>query len=276
MRCGICTWILGTMDLEEMAAHAARIGFDGIELLADVDRYTASDVMRIVGNHGLEILSMTPADADPAHPDAAIRDRAIDRYFRMLDLAAGVGAPTLGFHGAVGRVRPLSDPQEEECLLLDSAQRVASRAEDLGIDLAIELLNRYESHLLNRVEQGIRFAELIGSSHVGLLLDTYHMNLEEADPGDAVLQAGSWLRLLHLADSNRRGIGRGHIRFGDVFDGLTSLGYDGPLVVEAVVPDADPFSPPKGSDSALRTMDEAEVSLAWLRTRMEKGDRQGH
>ncbi len=151
----------------------------------------------------------TPIDADPAHPDPTIRERAIDDYRRMLGLDAGVNAPILGLHGAVGRIRPCASQEDEEKLLLDSAQRIAAHAATLGIRLAVEVLNRYELHLLNRSEQAVGFVERVGSPDVGVLLDTYHMRIEEPDPAMAVDAAGSRLLLFHVSDSNRRAIRAG-------------------------------------------------------------------
>lgn len=119
MQCGVCTWVFGEADLDWIAMSVGQVGFDGIELLADPQRYKASDVRRIVARHGVEVLSLTPIDADP---DRAIREQAIADYRHMLDLASDIGAKIMGFHGAVGRIHPLATHVEEEEFLLDSAQ----------------------------------------------------------------------------------------------------------------------------------------------------------
>jgi len=108
MRCGVCTWIFGERDLGRIADVVRHPGFDGVELLAETDRLKPADVRRIMASHGLDILSLTPADADPAHPHPATRASAIDEYRWMLDFAAEVETPILGFHGAVGRLRPIT------------------------------------------------------------------------------------------------------------------------------------------------------------------------
>jgi len=116
MRVGICTWVFGTLDLDRVAQAASALGFDGVELLADPDRYDPRQACDVLSRYGLAVLSMTPCDADPAHPDPTVRASAVDRYRRMLDFAADVGAPVLGFHGAVGRTAPI-DSQEMEARL---------------------------------------------------------------------------------------------------------------------------------------------------------------
>jgi len=259
--------MFGSLGLERIAEVADRLGFDGIELLADPSRYAARTARRILSDRGLSVLSLTPGDADPAHPDRMVRGDAIDRYRRMVDLAAGVGAPLLGFHGAVGRTAPISDRASEERLLLESARAIGEYAGSGGVRLAVEVLNRYESHLIYRAEQAVEFVRQADCPHVGVLLDTYHMNIEEPDPAVAVEAAGSALFALHVADSNRRGIGRGHLPFDALFDRLETIGYEGDVIVESSAPGIGPFAAAESAADVARTMDEAGVSLAWLRNR---------
>jgi len=125
-------------------------------------------------------------------------------------------------------------------------QRVAERAQELGLRLAIEVLNRYESHLLNTAEAAAHFVEEVGAPNVGLLLDAYHMNIEEANLGSAIRAAGEHLSLFHAADSNRQAVGRGHTDFAGVMRALQDIGYDDAIIVECTASGPDPFTPVKG------------------------------
>ena len=125
-------------------------------------------------------------------------------------------------------------------------QRIATRAQELGLRLAIEILNRYESHLLNTSAEAVRFVEEVGARNVGLLLDAYHMNIEEADLSSAIRAAGEHLALFHAADSNRQAAGRGHTDFLGVMRALKDIEYDGAIVVECTASGPDPFTPVKG------------------------------
>jgi len=263
---GICTWVFGDRSLDRVAEDVRRIGFDAVEVVADPQRVDAARARRTLAAHGLNVVSMTPCEADPAHPDPRTRSEAVDRYRRMLDLAASIGSPLLGFHGSVGRIRPLSSQHEEERLLLESGMAVADYAAAVGVHLAVEVLNRYESHLLNRCEQALDFVRQIDRAGVGILLDTYHMNIEEADPAVAVRAAGRALHLVHVADSNRRAIGRGHLDFGKLFGELDALDYRGPIAVETVAPTPDPFDAAGKDEEYALAMDEAAETLRWLRS----------
>jgi sugar phosphate isomerase/epimerase len=246
-RFGVCNWVFGDEELTATAAFLAQEGFDGIELMGDLDLYTPGEVNAVLDDHGLSVLSLTPQDVDLAHPDPATRHEALDYYLRLLDFAAAVGAPVVSCHGAVGRVRALADFDEEYQWLLTGVQQLAARATPLNLRLAMEVLNRYESHLLNTGAQACAFVTEVGSPSVGVLLDAYHMNIEEAEPAAAIQEAGGRLFLFHAADSNRQAVGRGHTDFPALASALHQMGYTGDVVFECTAVGPDPFTPVKGA-----------------------------
>jgi sugar phosphate isomerase/epimerase len=144
-------------------------------------------------------------------------------------------------------------------------QRVAERARELGLRLAIEVLNRYESHLLNTSEEAVRFVEEVGARNVGLLLDAYHMNIEEADLGSAIRTAGEQLFLFHAAGSNRQAVGRGHTDFLSVMRALKDIGYDGAIIIECTASGPDPFTPVKGPGWQEEVANYVAESISLLR-----------
>ena len=265
MKYGVCNWIFGDELLAETAARLAGCGYDGLELKGDLELYDAAEVKAILGDHGLAVLSLTPQDVDLPHPDAEVRAKAVDYYLRLLDFAAEVGAPMVGCHGAVGRIRPVNSYEQEVVNYVVGVQRIAERAQELGLRLAIEVLNRYESHLLNTAEEAVRFVEEVGAPNVGLLLDAYHMNIEEADLADAIRMAGEHLFLFHAADSNRQAVGRGHTDFQGVMCALKDIGYNGSIIVECTASGPDPFTPVKGPGWREEVARYVEESIRLLR-----------
>jgi D-psicose/D-tagatose/L-ribulose 3-epimerase len=135
-----------------------------------------------------------------------------------------------------------------------------------NLRVAIELLNRYEAHLLNSADEGLRFVHEVGAANLGLLLDTYHMNIEEAHLPRAIESANGNLFLFHVADSNRQAVGRGHINFGAIASALHMIGYCGDVIFECVAPGPDPFAPLKGPDSRAQV----ELFLRESLARMKK------
>jgi sugar phosphate isomerase/epimerase len=128
----------------------------------------------------------------------------------------------------------------------------------------IEVLNRYEAHLLNTAAEAVRFVNDLGAENVGILLDAYHMNIEEADPAAALRLAGERLWLYHAADSNRQGIGRGHTDFGAQLAALADIGYAGPIILECIAPGPDPFTAIKDEHSLNWLEIYLQESRAWL------------
>jgi len=248
MRYGVCTWIFGGEPLAQTAARLARLGYDGVELMGDLGQFQADHVNAVLADHGLRVLSITPENEDILHPDPAIRKRGIDYYLRLLEFGKAVHSPIVCCHGAVGRIRPVSTYAEEWQLYVEALRQLARRAEELDILIAMEVLNRYEAHFLLTAAEAVRFVTEVGSPRVGVLLDAYHMNIEEKDLVSAVHHAGTHLRLFHAADSNRQAVGRGHTNFIPLFRALKDIGYDGSVIVENVAPGPDPFTPLKGDD----------------------------
>jgi D-psicose/D-tagatose/L-ribulose 3-epimerase len=265
MRYGVCNWIFGDKDLAATATFLAEVGFDGLELMGDLELYQPAEVNVLLGGHGLAALSLTPENVDLAHPDAGVRAEAVDYYLRLLDFATAVGAPVVSCHGAVGRVRPLADYEEEYGFFLAGVGRIAARAAELNLRLAMEVLNRYESHLLNTAAQAIDFVTQVGAPNLGVLLDAYHMNIEEADPATAILDAGEHLFLFHAADSNRQSVGRGHTDFVALTRALWRIEYTGDVIIECTAAGPDPFTPVKGSGWRDEVRRYATESLHLLR-----------
>ena len=252
---GSCTWMFGEMPLSEIARRLGKLGFDAVELMGSPDLYQPAVAARILADQGLEILSLTPENVDLAHPDPAIRAEAVDYYLRLLDFGAALGGPLVCCHGDVGRIRAITSQEEEWAIFAAAVRKVAERAQSLDLCLVIEVLNRYESHLVVNVAEALAFVGDVGADNVGILLDAYHMNIEEPDPAGALRQAGDRLWLYHVADSNRQAIGRGHTDFDAQMAALNEIAYSGPTILECTAPGPDPFTAIKD-----------ENSLGWLET----------
>ncbi|MDX9828949.1 MAG: sugar phosphate isomerase/epimerase family protein [Anaerolineae bacterium] len=261
---GACTWLFGEMPLAEVARRLRALEFDGVELLGDLSLYGAAEAGQILRDNGLEVFSLTPADVDLAHPDPAVRGEAVDYYLRFVDFAAELGQPLVACHGQVGRVKAISSQAEERAGFVAAVRQVAMRAEAVGLRLVMEVLNRYEAHLLNTAAEAVAFIDDVGSDHLGILLDAYHMNIEEADPAWAIRCAGDRLWLYHAADSNRQGIGRGHTDWAAQMAALKDVGYRGPIVVECTAPGPNPFTPIKDEGSLPWLETYLRESRAWL------------
>ncbi|MCB8876088.1 sugar phosphate isomerase/epimerase family protein [Acidisoma silvae] len=262
---GVCTWTYGPRPLAEVAASLARLGYDGVELHGDLDSFEPVATARLLADHGLTILSLTPADCDPAHPHSAIRQTAIDYYRRLIDFAAATGSqPIVSFHGLVQRIKPISSQAGEYTHLVDSVRAVDSYAASAGVPMVYEVLNRYESHLINTGAQALQLLGDADATAMRVLLDAYHMNIEEADLPGAIRHVGGKLGLFHVADSNREGVGRGHTDFTSIMQALDAIGYTGPIIVECTAAGPNPFTPVKDGDYLAQQELFLGESRVWL------------
>lgn len=247
---GCCTWIFEGDSLSVIAERVARTGLDGVELLGDIERVNPAEAGRIFAAKGLRIFSVTPGDADISHPDEAIRAAAVDYYRRLInwsaELGQGAGAPRISCHGFVTRIRPVTTQVEENSLLVESARRICGLAAAKGLTVVFEILNRYESHQIRTVAEGLDLLTKVNAPNLALLPDAYHMNIEEADPATALRRGGAAVGLYHAADSNRGAIGDGHTDFAAQIAALDAIGYAGPIILETAAPGPDPFSTNKG------------------------------
>ena len=122
--------------------------------------------------------------------------------------------------------------EEDRRVLLDALEELGELAEREGTLVLLEPLNRYEDHMLNRVEQAAELCEAVGRPSVKVMGDLFHMNIEEDDLGETIKQADDYLAHVHLADSNRVQPGAGHTNFARAFEALRSVGFEGYMAME--------------------------------------------
>lgn len=247
MRFGVCTWVwvapLRDADVEPLAERARGLGFDVLEVcVEDASLVSPGALARAREATGIE-LSVCGAfgpDRDLAHADDGPRRNAAEYLARLIELAAASGSPHVcgPMYSAVGK-EAARDPAEREVQwerACDGIRAVGERAAAAGVRLAVEPLNRYETDLVNTAEQGVRLCRETGLDNVGLLLDTYHLNIEEKSVGGAIRAAGDRLFHLHACENDRGTPGTGHVPWAEVFDALGAVGYDGQVVIESFTP----------------------------------------
>jgi sugar phosphate isomerase/epimerase len=232
---------------EERLKNAASLGYDGVELLParprDLDLAAIRDQ---VARAGLEIpavasgavymmdqLTLLAADED-------VMRRAARRLYDLIDMAAEVGAPLVTIGGFRGRLA-WAGGEKARGILIRSLREAAQHAAHRRIRLVVEPLNRYETDILQNTEQALAFLDEVGCDNIGLLLDTFHVNIEEPSLTECFRRAARAGRLwhVHLGDSNRLAPGGGHLDFAGIVTTLRNVGYEGYLSAE-LLPRPDP------------------------------------
>ena len=218
-------------------------GYEQVEVcIEDPGRLTASAVAKAAAEEGLSVLvcGAFGPDRDISHEDEQ-RRRGGSGYLRQcVDFAAAVGSSLVSgpMYAPTGQTRLLDAGARaaQWARATESLAQVAEHARAANVRLAVEPLNRFETDLVNTVEQGIRLCADVGADNVGLLLDTFHMNIEEKSLPAAITTAGP--RVFHFqASENDRGTpGSGHIAWEEVVAALRGIDYAGSVVVESFLP----------------------------------------
>ena len=220
-------------NLETNLKHIAALGYDGVELAIRDPRLVNLDGLELlVSEQGLSVPAIGTGQAwgeeglSFTDPDPAIRRLAIERIKSHIPGAARFGAVVI--IGLIrGIVKPGVNPAQAMDWLVEALRECSRAAHGLGVRLALEPINRYETTLINNVAQGLELIERVGADNFGLLLDTFHMNIEEADIEASIRQCSLRIFHFHVADSNRWYPGAGHLDFKSMLRSLFATGYTG-------------------------------------------------
>jgi D-psicose/D-tagatose/L-ribulose 3-epimerase len=243
---GANTWIwqspLDDATLGPLVARVRDLGFNAIELpIEELGGFDPGLAAELIAAHGLavSICAAFPPGRDLlADAEVVASTQAFLRG--CIDVAVAVRAPVVGgpMTAAVGRVWRL-EAGERPALLARLGRAllpVADYAGEAGVRLALEPLNRYETSVVNTAEQALEVLAAVDSPVLGVLLDTYHMNIEEKHPADAIRLAGPHLLHVHASASDRGAPGADHVDWPAVAEALSDVGYGDTLCIEAFTP----------------------------------------
>lgn len=246
-------------DLETNLTRIAAMGYDGVELaIRDPKLVDLDELAVITRKYNLNVPAIGTGQAwgeeglSFTDPDPVVRRRAIERIKSQVLVAARFNAVII--IGLIrGLVKPGVDQVSAEGWLCEALQECSQEALLSGVKLALEPINRYETTLINNVTQGMELIDKVGAVNFGLLLDTFHMNIEEASIEDSIRRCGKRIFHFHVADSNRWYPGAGHIDFTSVLKALRATGYDG-WVSGEFLPKPDAFTAAGNCISQLRKL----------------------
>lgn len=239
-------------NLEEACRKAADLGYAAIEVFpAEVDALDRESLKRSLEAHNLQLATIGTGGGWVRHKltltsaDPAIREKARGFIATIIEVASGFGAAVI-----IGSMQGKADAQvsrmEALAYLFESLNELSAIARRKNVTILYEHLNRYETNLLNRVEEVMPFLENM-PQNVKILADLFHMSIEEASIPAAIRLGASRIGHVHLADSNRRPAGLGHTDFNPIFAALREINYDGYVSAEA-------FPYPSPDEAAAQTM----------------------
>lgn len=222
----------------------AKLGFDIIEVAAHhINDYSDAELATIrksAKDNGIILTAgIGPSKTkNLSSEDAAVRAAGKAFFERTLSNVAKLDIHTIG--GALHSYWPIDysqpvDKAGDYARGVEGINGIADFANDLGINLCIEVLNRFENHVLNTAAEGVAFVKDVGKNNVKVMLDTFHMNIEEDSFGDAIRTAGPLLGHFHTGESNRRVPGKGRMPWHEIGLALRDINYTGAVIMEPFV-----------------------------------------
>ena len=223
--------------LEQAMEKAAECGYRIIELAyLQPDKFDLGRLAKRAKSLDLDIVVTMglPVSADVSSEDAAVVRAGETLLANAVKAVRDIGGIRLGGILYSAHTKYARMPTERgRKNSVAAIARTAAIAKTAGVDLVLEIVNRFETNLLNTAAQGLAFIRETGSDHVRLHLDTFHMNIEEVDPAMAIRLAGDKVGYFHVGESNRGYLGAGVINFDRIFDALVEIGYDRDVVFES-------------------------------------------
>ena len=232
-------WVGGwtPTECEKAMASTAQAGYDLIEIPAlDPSRIDIALTRESLARHGLKSgisLGLT-LDTDINSEDVGCVSRGHDTLIAALDVARGIGSGYLGgviFSALAKYPQPTTAKGRANSAAV--IKELAQEAKKDNINIGLEFVNRYETNLLNTVQQTLDYMDLVGEDNVVVHADVYHMNIEESDYRTPIVACADRLGYVHVGESHRGYLGTGTINFPEFFGALNEIDYAGPITFES-------------------------------------------
>ncbi|MCO6452609.1 MAG: sugar phosphate isomerase/epimerase [Caldilineales bacterium] len=244
MRIGVNVWVwtapITTEAFKTLAPKVRDIGFDFVEIplesIGDMNHKECGVIAADLGLGVSTVAAMGP-DRDLIHPDPAIRANGMEYVRQSVKATQDLGGVNFvgPLYSAVGRTWQIDAAERARLtdLLVANLSDLAEFAGDRGVTLCVEPLNRFETSFMNLASQAIEVVDRVDNPACGILLDTFHMNIEEKSAGEAIRAAGPRLKHLHSCENDRGAPGSGNVAWDEVARALRDIEYDGPVVIES-------------------------------------------
>ncbi len=231
-------------DHAKYIKKAAEIGYDILEFqaqpLLEMSDEKLKSLKALANEVGIELtysLGLDP-NYDVSSPDEAVRLGGVDYLQRIIRQIQKMDGTLLSGVSYAGWGTPNYVLDDKRPLLensLKSMREIIKVAEECGVTYCVEAVNRFEGCLINTAQEALDYASEIDSPNIGVLLDTYHMNIEENSIGDAIRLVGDKLTSFHTGENNRTAPGKGHLDWDEIFGALSAIGYKNRIVCEPFV-----------------------------------------
>ena len=239
---------------EAAIRRMAEYGYEGYVPKGEPDQYDYDEVNRLLDEYEMSCwgtVTLMFGERNLLAPDEEQRAESVQYVKDCIDMVAALNGEVISVvPGTVGKIEPDASAEEEWQWAVESCKKVYEHGLKQDVEIAIEPINRFETYFINRVDQALALADEV-DPNCGVCVDTFHMNIEESEPYEALRTAGDRINDVHIADSNRFAAGMGHWDYARVVDILEEVGYDGALSAEFVAPvDRTPANPYEDAEAS--------------------------
>lgn len=233
--------------IEHTIKRLAKYGYKSIEISGEPSQYDTKEVRKVLKENGIKCwgsVTLMLGERNLLHKDEKARENSVQYVKDVITMVKELdGYEVTVVPSTVGKLEPSATPDEEWQWAVEGMKQVYDYAQSEGVRICIEPINRFETYFITRGAQALALAEETGPD-CGVCLDTFHMNVEEADPYEAIIEVGDRLVDFHVCDSNRMACGMGQLDWLKIVGTLRTIHYDGALTVEFVSPvDRTPANP---------------------------------
>jgi sugar phosphate isomerase/epimerase len=246
MELSIHNW-MRSETIETTIRRASSLGYTKLEIAGSPEHYDTNQVRKLLKEYGLTCwgsVTLMLEDRNLLAKDEAQRAKSVQYVKDVVRMVKELDGHMVSVvPGTVGKIVPDGRPEEEWQWAVDSLKEIYEYAEQSGILIGIEPINRFETYFINRGDQALALAQAVGPN-CGVCLDTFHMNIEETDMFETIRRAKGKLIGFHVADNNRMAPGMGNLNWSKIIDTLHEVGYNEVLSVEFCSPlDRTPANP---------------------------------
>lgn len=225
---------------------AKNCGFDGVELIInEPEKVNLQELKEKLSARGLAIATIATGQMISdglmfCHESESVRNKAVERILQHIDLSTKLGNPNVTIGLARGKGSQEKDVLNKQLeYAANCIERCAMYGNEKNVVINLEPINRYETYMLNSCSETIEIIKKVNYPNVGLLYDTFHSNIEDADMIETIQKFGKNIVHVHFADSNRRVPGEGHINYPEIVSMLKHVGYSGFVSLEVLnIPNA--------------------------------------
>lgn len=235
------SWTFGLEDLESLFEKVQALGFSAIQYCGDFEKHSAQEVLQMSEKYQIEIVGYDPFNCKPKNPKDSTLEKSVAFYKKVIDYTVELECGMATLQGLSFWTGNQDSYEKSVQQVISAVAMLDEYASEKGILLTYEACNHYETPCLHTYAELVRVIKDSKAKQVKVVLDTFHMNINEPNPEETLRNMDPDLFYsYHVSDSGRGGIGTGHVDFKKQHEILKEKGFDGLVCFEVVAPECRP------------------------------------